>query len=119
MNRKEMIEAICEVSSLEFQTEIGHFMGIDEREYDYDQVSALFDAMNMEGQTRHVVTIARSLLIQFGFYRPMPQDEIENTYVSGGRVPWFFKLNGIRYTSDETDEEWFDPAFDPENRKED
>lgn len=118
MNRQQMNEAIRARGPGSFQEEINHFMLIEEREYDYDELCALFDTMNMEGQERPVITVARTLLIEFGYYRPMPQEEIDNTYTSGGRVPWHFKLNGIRYTSDETEEEWFDPAFDPANRKE-
>lgn len=111
MNRSEMIAIIKASTNKEFLGEIEHFMGIEERDYDYDEVSALFDAMNLENQSNSVVRTCRNVLIEFGFFRVMPDEEIENTYVSNGRVPWNFKLKGVAYTTDETDEEWFDTEF--------
>ncbi len=41
----------------------------------------------------------REFLIEAGFYRIMPQEEIDRTYVSGGKK-WNFKLRGVAYTAD-------------------
>lgn len=93
-----------------FGEEIRHFMSIGDREYDYDPVFALFDAMNMETQTRAVIDTCRTLLIEFAFYRVMPQHEIDNTEVSPGISKWHFKRGGTAYTSDEPESVWEDAA---------
>lgn len=49
---------------------------------------------------------AREALIAIGFFRPMADEEVENTFTSSGRAPWAFKLKGVAYTSDDSAEEW-------------
>ena len=45
----------------------------------------------------------RKVMIRSGVYRPMTQDEIDNTYTFGGRnrKPWEFKIKGVAYIFDE------------------
>lgn len=120
MTRAEMIAIIKAVDDKEFKDEIDFHLCLD-REYgdNYDEVSALFDVEDRaemwgtEAATpdqrkaaRRLLKIARRVLIDIGFYRVMPQDEIDNTFTSSGRAPWSFKLDGVAYTTDETTEEW-------------
>lgn len=116
MTRAEMIKIILQHPDKEFQSEVQHHThGIDDREYAYDEVTALFDIeqraedhAKKHADARRLLKIARDLLIQIGFYRVMPQDEINNTFVSSG-TKWAFKLNGVAYTTDETTDEWMFP----------
>jgi hypothetical protein len=97
-----------------------------EREYAYDEVAAAFDTEDRaetwvhEGHSgaRSLLKAARQSLIDIGFYRPMPPQEIEETYTSHGRSPWTFKLFGIPYTHDDPAELWMFPqqAADGQDR---
>lgn len=115
MTRGEMIQAILSVDDREFQAEIDHYVhGVDDREYAYDEVSALFDmeerAEDPEDGDRRLLKICRQALIAIGFYRVMPQHEIDSTVRSGGGPVWSFKLNKVAYTTDHTVEAWQFPA---------
>lgn len=102
----------CAKASKAFGEEIEHFLLVGDREYHYDPVFALFDAMNLEDQKRAVVDTCRTLLIEFGFFRVMPQDEIDATTVSPGISKWVFKRGGVAYTTDEHEDDWTD-AVEP------
>lgn len=111
MTREQMIEAIRAVPDANFQSEIAHRMGIEDREYEYDELSAILDledrievAISDKDATkddRSALRFARQTLIQIGYYRAMSDDEIENTWTSSGRSPWTFKLAGVAYTENE------------------
>jgi hypothetical protein len=110
MNRKEKIELINQVEMKLFQEEVSHLVhGVDDREYDYDELDALFDIeeRSEHGSLAHrgLLKQCRQLLTQMGFYRAMPQDEIDNTWVSGG-TKWHFKMGGVPYTSDYNASTW-------------
>lgn len=123
MTRPEMIAAVRAVADAEFQDEVGHHMGIEERDYSYDEVSALFDVEDraetwgVEAATpdqrkaaRRLLQVARRVLIDIGFYRVMPPEEIDSTVTLSGRAAWAFKLEGHAYTTDEITEEWQFPV---------
>lgn len=83
--------------------EIEHFMSIEDREYAYDEVSALFDAYDLaerETKDRRVINRCRDLLVVHGFYRVMSPEEQANTFTSSGRAPYDFKIAGTAYTSE-------------------
>lgn len=111
--RIQICEKILQNAQKELAAEIDHWLNLD-REYEYDVVSAIFDIETRaeewvaDGDNRHkpLLDEVRKILIEIGFYRPMTQEEIENTYVSNGHSPWNFKLNEVAYTADETVEEW-------------
>lgn len=89
--------------------EIEHFMTLDDREYAYDEVSALFDAYALaeqETKDRRIIDAARTLLIEVGFYRVMPDEEIADTFMSSGRSPWNFKRGGVAYVTDFNTDSW-------------
>lgn len=123
MTRQEMIEIIKSFDDANFQSEIRHYMSIEDREYAYDEVCAVFDVEEAceeflkdrsadkasAKETRATLKFARRALIAIGFYRVMPQEEIDNTWSSSGYI-WNFKEKGVAYTSDETVSEWFDGA---------
>lgn len=104
MNRSEIIEKINAQASGFLREEIDHQMTV-ERDYEYDELDALFDTEdNAEGwKKRGLLRQCRMLLIEIGFYRIMPQSEIDNTWVSGG-TKWDFRLDGEAYTGDHSRE---------------
>lgn len=107
--RPAMIAVIRAVSIGKFQSEIAHYMGIEEREYAYDELSALFDIMmthQEKGGDKFLLRIARQKLFDIGFYRIMPPSEIANTFRMGGGPVWDFKLNGVPYISDDPIDDW-------------
>ena len=108
MTRQEMNELIRKVSGNDLAGEIEHQMSIEDREYPYDEVCALLDAESKAESEKYAATLkqARALLIAIGFYRVMPQAEIDSILFST-RSPWNFKSYGIAYTTDFTTEEWF------------
>ena len=109
-DRAAMIDIVKAVKDTDFQSEIRYFTNdIEERDYVYDELSALFDILDRNDQKdgdKRLLKVARQVLIDLGFFRIMPQDEIDNTYTSSGRSPWDFKLGGVPYTTDETHEHW-------------
>lgn len=107
MRRDEMNQMILTNPDADVRGEIEHYLGIEDREYNYDAVCALIDAEEAEGQSRTMVRKLRSMMIDIGYYRVMPQEEIENTFTSHG-TPWVFKMDGVAYTSDRSSSEWFD-----------
>jgi len=107
MTRATLLEAVRlkvqRARTSPLASEIEHFMSLDDREYAYDEVSALFDAYDLaerETKDRKVINAARDLLIVHGFYRVMSADEQANTFTSSGRAPYDFRLGGTAYTSD-------------------
>jgi hypothetical protein len=111
MARATLLDAARAEKGTGLASEIEHFMNVDDREYAYDEVSALFDAMSLAEQnrgpgSRAVIDRARALLIDAGFYRVMPDDEAANTFRSNGGAPEDFRLKGVRYTTDFTVDEW-------------
>jgi hypothetical protein len=113
LTRPAMIALILAERSTAFQGEIAHHVhGVDDREYEYDEVSALLDIEDRNDCSdgdKSLLRTARRLLIAIGFYRPMTADEIANTYSTSGTA-WAFKLAGIAYTSDYNNDDWFDPS---------
>ncbi|WP_334147831.1 hypothetical protein [Hyphomicrobium sp.] len=114
MTREEAIALIMASDNAEFRSEVDYLLDVD-REYPYDAVDAALDALDRaEGWVRDgsspgaraVLRGAREALIAIGFFRPMADEEVENTFTSSGRAPWAFKLKGVAYTSDDSAEEW-------------
>jgi dimeric dUTPase (all-alpha-NTP-PPase superfamily) len=70
----------------------------EEGESPYDLADAFLDAMEFgeDNQDGALVKICKLILIELGYYVPMSQKEIENSYVTRGTV-WDFKLKGIPY----------------------
>lgn len=123
MTRTEMNAYVLAAPDADLQSEIQHYMDIEDREYDYDPVCALLDieeahqqvladgiAEPYRRQYRRTLAAARRVLIGIGFYRIMTQDEIDSTVRSDNRVPWAFKLDGAPYHTEETASEWMDGA---------
>lgn len=123
MTRADMIAAILAVKDGEYQNEVSYYVhDIGEREYAYDELSAAIDIeerseqaihdsddQKIKHQYRRLLKVARQALIAIGYYRVMPQEEIEQTYVSFGTA-WTFKLDQIAYTlNDDFAEEQFPP----------
>lgn len=121
MNRQEMINHIHCVNSRAFHIEISYYMSIEEREYKYDEVCALFDYesqleeflvgpcdVKYRMQYRGELKVVRRTLIDIGFYREMLQDEIDNTWRSDSRSPWHFILKEKKWTTDEHASEWME-----------
>lgn len=115
--RASMIERIRAHAKTydEFAGEVSYFVNdIGDREYAYDELSALFDIEDRNEDKdgdRALLTFCRCLLIDIGFYRVMPQDEIDATTVSHG-TPWAFKHKRVAYTTDQIVEDWQFPEED-------
>lgn len=110
LSREQMVSLIKEKAPKELRDEIGHYMTIEEREYPYDEVMAVLDTLvrqEDEDGDKKLLKQARQILIDLGFFRVMPQEEIDNTFRSGRGPVWDFALKGVKYTSDFTYEEWF------------
>jgi hypothetical protein len=107
VTRAEMIAAVNASNLTVFREEVDHHMGIEDREYAYDEVSALFDIEDRAEDWKHrsLLREARRILIEIGFYRVMPVEEQERTMVSHGTV-WAFKQGGTAYTSDHLVCDW-------------
>ena len=88
--------------SEEMRTEIDFLVnGVDhelpeEGEEEYDEVQAFMDIDDRDDAFQRE---CRKILIDIGYYRVMPQAEIDSTYVSSGKK-WDFKRKGIPYTQD-------------------
>ena len=92
--------------------ELNHYMLVDreepeEGERPYDLADAFFDALDFgENNQDHVLSkICKMILVELGFYVPMSQKDIDNTYVTRGTV-WDFKLKGIPYQGVDTYIDW-------------
>ena len=110
MTRDEMNKAIRDNAAAELLGEIEHQMSVD-RDYPYDEVCAVLDTEDRAetNDNRKLENQCRKMLVAIGFYRPMSQEEIDNTFVSSG-TRWHFKMNGIAFTTDNTADEWIDAA---------
>lgn len=115
-DRRAIIEKIKIIDNRYLQDEIEHLLSIGDREYEYDELTALFDIedslkyhWDKTPQNKSLLKLIREIMIDIGYYRPMLSEEIENTLTSNGRVPWDFKLNTIAYTTDYPAEEWMFP----------
>lgn len=122
--RSKMIDYIKTVNNERFQSEIRHYMGVEEREYPYDEVCALLDHEERTEQNIHDgkrdlersellrlrrdLQIARAVLIRLGFYRPLTDEEKTMEVCSGRKKWWNFDMNGVAYTTDFTTSDWFD-----------
>ena len=110
MSRETLLSAArLEATSTPLGGEIEHHTHVDGRDYAYDEVSALFDAYAFaENETKdlRVIRRARELLIEHGFYRIMPPEEIANTWHFPARTAWDFKLKKQPYTTDYTINDW-------------
>lgn len=110
MTRETLLAAVkAEPYTTPLGGEIEHQMSIEDREYAYDEVSALFDAYRyaeQETKDRRVIERCRDLLVEHGFYRVMPQEERDNTFTSSGRAPYDFKRKGVMFTTDFTIDNW-------------
>lgn len=109
MDRSLINAQIEAFSDPEFRSELAHHLSIEEREYAYDAISALYDIEDRaetglrerpsveEAKTlRRLLRIAREALIGIGVYRAMTEEDIANTYSSSGSK-WAFRLNGTAY----------------------
>jgi hypothetical protein len=92
--------------------ELQHYMEVDRDEPEegdapYDIANAFFDAMDFaeDNQDTGLERICKLILIDVGFYKPMSQQDINNSYVTSGRV-WDFKMNGIPYRGTDSIEQW-------------
>lgn len=130
MDRREMNALVLQRATRDpLRDEITHLLLVwgedgDHHQRGYDAVCALLDAeqrfeawlsdgMEDPVQRREIrrgISQARRVLVEIGFYRVMTEDEISSTWVSGGRSPWDFRLDGVPYTSDETTHEWMERA---------
>lgn len=115
-DRREIIEKIKSIDNSHFQSEMEHFLNVDDREYKYDELTALFDLedsikyhWDKNPKNKSLLDLVRTIMIEIGYYRKMTIDEISSTFCSNGRSPWDFKLNTIPYTSDYPAEEWMFP----------
>lgn len=109
MTRAEMIALALASPSAAFREELSFLVhGVDDREYAYDELSAVFDieerAEGREGN-RALLLAAREVLIAIGFYRPMSHAEEQSTYVTRGNV-WAFKRRGTPFICDDPAELW-------------
>lgn len=106
--RKRANEIVMDSADPELQAELQYLLKSVERYEPYDAIDAVFDIEDRahENEDLNLLKFSREALIKIGFYRVMPEAEIEATVVSGGRDPWDFKLEGLAYTSDFTIEEW-------------
>jgi hypothetical protein len=83
--------------------ELEHYMWVDRDppepgETPYDLADAFEDAddFGVNNQDTELIKICKLILIELGYYVPMSQKEISNTYVTKGTV-WSFKMKGIPY----------------------
>lgn len=111
MTRDEMNKLIRNTAHPVLMDEIEFHMDLERDGEAYDEVCGLLDVedraeMNSE---RKMLTEARRALVALGFYRPMPKEEIDNTYVTHG-TKWHFKMNNVAYTTDHTVEKWMEGA---------
>ncbi|WP_298983415.1 hypothetical protein [uncultured Roseibium sp.] len=126
MTRDEMISLVKAETDETFIEELGHHLGIDDREYEYDELSALFDIedraeiwvkQRYKGAMK-LLNVSRRLMIAIGFYVPMSAEDIERSLSwssSGGtRDPWAFKMGGVAY---ELCDGWLEPFSPPKNRR--
>lgn len=98
--------AITEINSRsKLGEEIGYYLGVQTENEEYsgkpDYVDAVFqtECFAEDNEDRAMLKLARSLLIRAGYYRIMPQSEIDSTVVSLG-AKWAFKQDGVAYTLD-------------------
>lgn len=113
MNREQMNELIVNHPDTELQSEIEHHLSIEDREYPYDPLCALLDIEDRAEsdrefpENRRLLRACHDVLIELGFYRVMPQDEIASVTVTRG-TKWCFKKAGVAYTTDHLVCDWFD-----------
>lgn len=109
LTRNKAIERILAEQDTEFKRELAYYTGIEDREYPYDELSALFDVESIadEDQNAELLATTRKVMVDIGFYRLLTKEELETAVVSGGHKPWAFKKKGAGayYTSDYTVEE--------------
>lgn len=124
MNRAEMIARVRAEANPAYREELAHYMGIEEREYAYDEVCAALDIEDRIAQAlrddmpaehragyRRTLANARRVLIDIGFYKPVAELHAELGELIQSTGPRYaFKLDGVEYDTAETSEEWFDRA---------
>ena len=119
MNRKTMIETINSFVDAEFQSEIAYYMSIGDREYEYDELYALFDYQTAledwiadnpppkyKRDYNRQLKMVRIVLIQIGFYRIIEKEELDNTYSTGSK--YAFKMDGLCYVNDDSADDWLE-----------
>ena len=108
-DRADKIAAVMAAAPKGLRDEIAYLTcDIGERDYAYDELSAVFDIEDRNEQSggeRALLNAARAALIAIGFYREMLEEEQRATQRSSGPV-WCFKQGGVAYTSDETVDDW-------------
>lgn len=113
MKRAEMNALVMGTATASFREELEHYLwGVDDREYEYDPVFAVFDIEDRNGLKegdKRLLREARKLLIAIGYYRPMTDEDIRNTWVSSG-TKWAFKMGGVPYDAVGPSESWCDPT---------
>ena len=107
-NREKLRARLQQGVSRDLQNELNHWMEIDrdppeEGEQPYDVADAFLDVENLSDTEKAYVEYraeCRRILIDVGYYRIMPQKEIDDTIVTSG-TKWAFKLKGVAYTQDQ------------------
>ena len=110
-NRQKLLDAAKDAPQ-ELADEIDYKVNDIDHEDAYDAADAILDIYDdaEHNGERKLLNACRVVLIAAGYYRPMSQDEIDNTHTwsSSGRKanPWCFKRNKIAYTCDEGINPW-------------
>jgi hypothetical protein len=126
MNRESATNTIRLVDTQPFRSEISYYMELD-REDDsyhedgrpYDELDAIFDYQRVledyisdnpepkfKRDYQNQLKFVRTVLIDLGFYRPIYKEEMDSIISTGPK--YNFKMNGVHYTSDYTEEEWIE-----------
>ena len=110
-SREWMCHIINCSNSATLRSEIAHQLSVDREEWDgapYDEVSALLDTLQLAEDTlqKALVKNCRRILIDIGFYRVMPAEEVASTVTSNGGAPYAFRMDGTAYTTDFNHDAW-------------
>ena len=114
-NRERLIARLTTQSiPSKLKVELDYYMSVDrdppeEGELPYDMANAFLDAMDFaeDNQDKQLEHMCESILIELGYYIPMSQADINNTYVTRGKV-WDFKLSGIPYKGQDSFGSWLE-----------
>ena len=114
-NRARLIARLTTQSiPSKLKMELEHYMNVDRDtpepgEAPFDMADAFFDAMEFgeNNQDTALEKMCKLILIELGYYVPMSQTEIDNTYVTRGKA-WNFKLKGVPYKGVTSFGEWLE-----------